>query len=269
MRRRGKSLIFVVLLFSGGSLFAQTPAERFEKAREAFHYQEYDKVIEILGPLLYPEPTLPSADMVQQGREWLGSAKWWKGDKAGFKQEFTRLLQSRPEFELDSFYYPPEMVAEFTDLKKQLAELKLIQQDRPEAKTREVVEKTYAEHSAIVNFMPFGGGQFANGSSGKGFLFMAGQAAALAANMGSWYYLYAAGPTGGARTAGLAGMYGSLAVFGGIYVWSIVDSFDSYQPRRLLEEKRLEIPEESASMGRIVPLPMGGSGAGLGWVTSF
>lgn len=265
------ALCIAVLAGLPPGLCAQTPAQDFELARNAFDYQDYEKVIRLLDPLLNPEPKLPAKEMVLQAREWLGASRWWRNDKAAFKQQFTRLLQQDSAFELDSFYYPPDMIAAFKALKKQLIDLKLIVVEAPLDKdpVKVVIEKTYEAPHPIINFIPFGGGQFAGGETAKGLFFLSSEALMLTANVGSWLYMYNAKPGPELRTAATWTMYGSLIAFAGLYTWGVLDSYADFQPRRLIEEKRVENPEESARMFHIVPLAGGNGAFWLGIVTSF
>jgi TM2 domain-containing membrane protein YozV len=269
--------LFLVLPFLAATTLAQpkgAPEERFELARSAFEYQDHDKVIELLDPLLNPTELLPTQSMVHQAREWLGAARWWKQDKVGFKQEFTHLLKATPAFELDSFYYPPDMIADFQKLKEQLIQLQIIEvkvadPEVPPPVTRTIyVETTIEKRSPLINFVPFGVGQFANGRTGKGIVFLTGQTLLLSANVGSWLYLYTVQPHGASRTAALGTMYGSLAAFSGLALWGILDAYADWTPQRTLEEKRLEKPGESATMWQMVPWPVAG-GIGFSVGTPF
>jgi hypothetical protein len=264
-------LFLVVLPGLPALLHAQTPAQDFELARNAFDYQDYKKVISLLDPLLNPEPQLPTKEMVLQAREWLGAANWWNDDKAAFKQQFTRLLQQDSAFKLDSFYYPPDMITEFNALKKQLIDLKIIIVETPpdKAPVTVIIEKTYERPHPIINFIPFGGGQFAGGQTAKGLFFLSAEALMLTANVGSWLYMFNARPGPELRTAATWTMYGSLIAFAGLYTWGVLDSYADFEPRRLIEEKRVENPEESARMFHIVPLAGGNGAFWLGFVTSF
>jgi len=276
MRDRLPALIVVLFwLILPQQASAQSPEEQFELARNAFDYQDYDKVITLLDPLLNPEIRLPVIAMVLQAREWLGAAYWWKNEKVSFKQEFTRLLKAKSNFELDSFYYPPDMVAEFKKLKEQLIELQIIDPGKTDIPPDTVkpktilIESTYERNNPIVHLVPFGVGQFINGKSGKGALFLTTEIVFLGGNVGSWLYLYSARPSGPNRTAALWTMYGSLAAFASFYVWGVIDAFADHVPARLIEEKRLENPPESASMFHIVPLTPASGGLGLLFGGSF
>ena len=256
-------LVLGVTGISSAAVAEETPSAQFELAQSAFEYQDYEKTVKLLRPLLEPEPSLPSREMVLKAREMLGASLWWKKDKSGFKQQFTELLIEESVFELDSFYYPPEMVKDFNDLKDHLVKMNIIKVTRTEDPTRVVVHKTVEMQSYLVNFVPFGGGQFASGRTGPGLVFMSGQLLTLGANVGAWSYMYYADATGEDRRLPLYVMYGSLGMFGALYVWGVVDSLVAFEPMRIIEEKQVENGDGSASMFQVMPAPLGGEAFGL------
>jgi len=245
------------------ALAEETPSARFELAKSAFEYQDYDKTVKVLRPLLEPEPSLPSREMVLKAREMLAASLWWKKDKAGFKQQFTELLIEEPAFDLDSFYYPPEIVKDFNDLKNHLVKMGIIKVARTEGPTHVVIHKTVEKQSYLVNFLPLGGGQFASGRTGPGLVFMSAQLLTLGANVGAWSYMYYSDATGEDRRLPLYVMYGSLGMFGALYVWGVVDSLVAFEPMRIIEEKQVENGDGSASMFQVMPAPLGGEAFGL------
>ncbi len=249
----------------------ETPTERFELAKNAFYYQDYARSVKLLEPLLLPQPTLPSATDVRQAREMLGASYWFKKNKAGFKQQFTLLLQDEPRFELDAFYYPPEMVADFQELKGQLVELGIIKLPTEELKKQKeviVIEKTVEKRSFLPTIIPFGVGQFANGQDAKGYGFLSASAVLLATNIGSWLYMYSAQATGTSRDAAVYTMYGSLVALVGVMVWGITDAVVNFSPETVFEEKRMEKRDDSASM---LPIPAPGQAGmpGIGFTWTF
>ncbi len=262
-------LVLGVAGISPAAFAEETPAARFELAKSAFEYQDYDKTVKLIRPLLEPEPTLPSRDMVLKAREMLGASLWWKKDKSGFKQQLTELLIEEPSFELDSFYYPPEMVKDFNDLKQHLVKMNVIKITKTEQPTQVVIHKTVEMQNYMVNFVPFGGGQFAAGRTGPGLAFMSGQLLTLGANVSAWSYMYYSGVVGDERRVPLYVMYVSLAMFGAVYVGGVVDSLMAFEPVRIIEEKQVENGDGSASMFRVMPAPLGGDTFGLVMGTTF
>jgi len=268
---------------------AQTPVEQFELGRNAFHYQDYDRVIVLLEPLLEPEPSLPSKEQVLQAREWLGASFWWKKDKVQFRQQYTKLLQEDPDFQLDPFFYPPEMVQELEDLRNQLVELKVITLARKDpVEPSVVIERTIKVNNPWVNILPLGGGQFAQRRWGKGALFLSSQLACLGANGGAWLYMYLENPTGDARAAAITTMYAGIGTFAALYLWGVLDSFAGFEREQVIEEKqepgpggeagsrngnllRKEVDSggDSASIWHVSPLLPPGGGVGLGLTTTF
>jgi len=221
-------LMLPALMLVPGALAAQTPTEQFELASSAFEYQDYDKAVALLKPLLDPEPTIPAA-MVLRGREMLGASLWWKKERQEAQYQFTKLLISRPEYELDSFYYPAEMVDEFEALRKRLADAGIIETSGGTA--GRCVQTAAEPPSQLVALVPFGAPQFTQGRTVAGSLFLSGQALALGGNIGAWSYLYFVEPRGPDRDAPILLMYGSLAMFGALYVWGAVDALVASAPK--------------------------------------
>ncbi len=277
------------LLLGTGWVWAQTPAEQFELGRNAFHYQDYERVIVLLTPLLEPEPTLPAKEQVQQAREWLGASFWWKGDKVQFRQQYTKLLQEDPDFRLDPFFYPPEMVQELEDLRKQLIELKVITLTRPDpVEPKLVIRRTVKLNDPWVNLLPFGGGQLVQHRWGKGAFFMSSQLLCLGANGGSWLYMYLENPTGNARVAALSTMYAGIGTFAALYIWGVIDAFAGFEREQVIEEvqeqsasadgvngpvhpsrKEMDLGGDSASIWAVSPMPPPGGGIGFGFLATF
>ena len=98
----------------------------FENAERTFQFQEYEKAAKELQNLLYPNLLLEDLTQIRTARELLGASLWFLGDLDGAKQEWTSLLIGWPEHELDPFYYPPDMIALFEELREELIQLEVI-----------------------------------------------------------------------------------------------------------------------------------------------
>lgn len=243
------------------------PQKQYELAKNAFYYQDYDRTIALLTPLLTPEVRLPSKEQLQHAREMLGASLWWKKNPAAFREQFTRLLQDDARFELDAFYYPPEMVRDFGELKTQLEQAGLIKVPVDTTRKPAKVETYLYQHTPFgLTLLPFGVGQFANGQEGAGVLFLSLESSFLLANLSSWIYLYAANPHGTEREVGLWTMYGSLGLLTGTAIWGIIDAVVHHQSERLL---RKETNDPEATLPETPPDASnspGGFSLGLGWI---
>jgi hypothetical protein len=127
----------------------------------------------------------------------LGIAEYQIGDKLAARAAFVNLLSYEPDFALDPFLVPPPIVEFFDAVKKEhepaLAPLRerrreLAEQQRlaEEARRRLLAEETartgapgkvvrVEQRVYMLNWFPFGAGQFQNGERAKGTAIAAGQ----------------------------------------------------------------------------------------------
>jgi hypothetical protein len=182
-------------------LQAQPPSAVFERGRTAFERGEYQRAIETLRPLLYPEIRLEREGQVVEAHRMLGIAHLFEKQNDLAAQEFRKLLQLRPDYRFDALLDPPQVVDFFNgvlhDYEGELAkiEAKRRQAEIEERRQREalerarngptVVEKRYVRNSFTINFIPFGAGQFQNGQRRKGWVFLISESALAAVSVGA------------------------------------------------------------------------------------
>jgi hypothetical protein len=179
----------------GGSAAASAPASpavEFERARNAFARAEYGRAVDLLRPLLYPEVRLESEGEVVQAHRMLGVASLFEGRPEEARREFRKLLELRPDYRFDPLLDPPRVVDFFNVLvKEEEAELAVIESKR-RAREQELALRRQREaeklqapaptivrverHSYVLNFVPFGAGQFQNGQARKGWFFLGTEA---------------------------------------------------------------------------------------------
>src|SRR5436190_6689427 len=105
--------------------------EAFDRGRTAFGRAEYQRAIEILYPLLYPEVLLDSEGEVVQAHRMLGVASLFENDPEGARREFRKLLELRPDYRFDPLLDPPRVVDFFNlVVKDEEAELAVIEAKR-------------------------------------------------------------------------------------------------------------------------------------------
>lgn len=239
----------------------EDPYVAFRLAENTFHYQDYERAVELLSVLLYPEVRLKEAEELK-AREYLGASHWWLKRFEQAEEELTALLIRQPEYELDAFYYPAALIAFFDGLREKLVRLGVITRELPSGPTAPpdgterplVSERIVTKRSLILCFVPFGAGQFQNGHTGKGIAFLVSESALLATNIASFFVIESLREDSGfiapqnidtARNFEIV-LYTSLGAFAALAVAGIVDALVFYEPQ---EEVIREIPLDDDSSG--------------------
>ena len=189
-----------------------TPHEAFDRGRTAFGRAEYRRAIDLLHPLLYPEVLLDSEGEVVQAHRMLGVSYLFSGQSEEAKREFHKLLELRPDYRFDPLLDPQQVVDAFnTVVKEEESEIVAIEARR-KRRDQEIAARLqrearlhppittivrYERHSYLLNFVPFGAGQFQNGQRRKGWLFFGVETALAAISVGAFttnFALYGASP---------------------------------------------------------------------------
>ena len=255
-----------------------TPAvrEAFDRGRTAFGRAEYQRAIEILHPLMYPEVVLDSEGEVVQARRMLGVAYLFVNQPEEARREFRKLLELRPDYRFDPLLDPQQVVDFFNGvLSEEKATIEKFEARRRERdkeaadRRRRDLERLnlpptivrYERHSFTVNFIPFGAGQFQNGERRKGWAFFGAEAVLAAVSVGAFATnlgLYGLTPQRGCKVQQPAGMQcpqmwidhsqedtsrallGVQLVSGGLFfavaMWGVIDALSHFQPDVLLPE---------------------------------
>jgi hypothetical protein len=266
-----------------------TPRETFERGRTAFGRAEYKRAIEILNPLLYPEVLLDSEGEVVQAHRMLGVAYLFTGQPEEAKREFHKLLELRPDYRFDPLLDPQQVVDAFNAVlkdeeaaiaavenrrKRQDAEIAArLERERQLHATTTVVR--YERHSYLLNFVPFGAGQFQNDQRRKGWFFFGVEAGLAAISVGALttnFALYGANPYRKCLSMAMPGpctnidhtqedhsraLLGVQLVSGALFfataIWGVVDAVRHYQPTVLLTDPP-NSPSPSAVRVGLTPL---------------
>jgi hypothetical protein len=83
-----------------------TAREAFDRGRTAFGRAEYQRSIEVLHPLLYPDVILESEGEVVQARRMMGVAYLFENKPEEARREFRKLLELRPDYRFDPLLRP-------------------------------------------------------------------------------------------------------------------------------------------------------------------
>jgi tetratricopeptide (TPR) repeat protein len=281
-----------------------TPREAFDRGRTAFVRAEYGRAIEILHPLLYPEVLLDSEGEIVQAHRMLGVSYLFENKPDDARREFLKLLALRPDYRFDPLLDPQRVVDYFNGvLKDAQAEIALMearrrQREQTLAARREREAKLslqpptvlrYERHSYVVNFLPFGAGQFQNDQPRKGWVFLGIESALAAVSVGAFvtnFALYGVEPrrkcqmmqeadAGGLPTMCRADQIDHAeedrsrlllrvqVVSGGLFfavaIWGVIDAIRHYQHEVRLSDSS---PPPSGGTARLL---LGPTGVGAAW----
>jgi hypothetical protein len=267
-----------------------TPRESFERGRTAFGRAEYRRAIEILNPLLYPEALLDSEGEVVQAHRMLGVSYLFTNQPEEAKREFHKLLELRPDYRFDPLLDPQQVVDAFNAVvKEEESEIAAIE-GRRKQRDAEIAARLqrearlhatstvvrYEVHSYLLNFVPFGAGQFQNGQRRKGWLFLGVEGGLAAISVGALvtnFALYGASPyrkcldspptTGACQNIDQTQanhsrqLLGVQLVSGGLFfataIWGVIDAVRHYQREVLLSDLPPSPPSAAVSVG-LTPL---------------
>ena len=253
---------------------------------EAFEVQDYDRVIELLRPLLASDALKGDARR-HVSLERLAASYWFTDALDAARLTFATLLKETPDYALDPLYYPQELITFFSTEKQRLLDLGFIgapPQDtveKPGRRLRVVKTVTKRAMPTIGYLMPFAVGQFSNEDEGKGTLLAVLQGIGLATNIAAWIAIEAmkkkgtnlvsVSDSGRAEVTSILWWIGT-SLFAGSYVYSVVDGFVFRPPEESVERGvELEPPRTSSGNTRGLELRLSPSplGTGLGLQGSF
>lgn len=262
--------------------------QRLGQADEAFRFQDYERVIKLLRPLLDDDRVRDTREL-QTLRERLGASYWFVGAQDAARTEFGALLKTDPSYELDKLYYPATLVTFFEDHKKWLTDAGFLGgPPGPDSvltgpRRTWVKSTTVRRMPAIAYLMPFGVGQFANDDRAKGAVVAVLQGIGIALNVGGWLGVEALKRGGSnniaAADAGRADLLRALwwtgtGLFSATWVYSVADGFASRPPRESTKQgwefiDPSELRPSGPSAGVELRWDPGPTGVGLGLSGSF
>lgn len=201
-RRLASSLAALFLLLPAVGRAAPSPD--LKRAKDRYEFGAYADAAGAVREILARRKDLSEADVVEAYRI-LGLSEFQLGDRGAARSAFVSLLSIDPDYALDPFLVPPQIVDFFDRVKREaepeLAPLRerrrqLRQQERlaEEARRKLLAEEAarsgppskvvlVQERIYLFNWLPFGAGQFQNGETGKGTVIALSQVLLGAANI--------------------------------------------------------------------------------------
>jgi hypothetical protein len=175
------------------ALALSNPSDEFDRGRTAFFRAEYQRAISTLEPLLYPELKLESEEEVVQAHRMLGVSYLFENQPDHARSEFRKLLELQPDFRFDPLLDPPRVVDFFNGVVKEqqdeLGDIEVRLKKREAAlaaQNSRVIERRIERRSFVLNFVPFGAGQFQNQQKRKGLIFLGIESALLATSLATF-----------------------------------------------------------------------------------
>ena len=195
-------LLLLLGLLAPTAVFAEEPVDaEVATLRATYEYGRYAEVLERAG-MRIDRGRLADRDLAEL-HKLAGLSAFHLNRAEDSTRHFRALLRLEPDFNLDPFSVPPPAVQHLDGIREQMsAELELVRQERRlrverertelerrerervaaeeqrrrvEALSRQVTVRQVETRSFLVNFVPFGAGQFQQGRTGLGTLFAASQ----------------------------------------------------------------------------------------------
>ncbi len=224
---------------------AASPAQDLEHARQAFRQHDYDSAMKLTTFLLYPDEKLALPGDLVEAHVILGASNFETGHRAEAKTEFEKALQIQPDKSLTDLLFSEGAIRLFDETKADIearaerdAQLRKLADERERIRRYKESLVVVEKRAFVVNFAPFGAGQFQNKQPVRGILFAAGQG--ITGGVSAGVFLYLAGKYGlnatvprleGPRVRQLQQLeIGAGVAFFAIYAWSVVDALLHYKP---------------------------------------
>lgn len=199
--------LLLACLFCGAASAQATPARELEAVKSLFNAGNYS---EALGRARQAMAVVNFAEAERiELLKLAGLSAFNLGEGPAAEQFFYQLLLLNPDYVLDPFAAPPPAIRSFEEVRRKSADaLNIARQQialreerlRREAEERERqkaraeeqrrrlealsrTQRTVTEKPFIVNFLPFGAGQFQQGRTGLGVLFATSEGALAATSI--------------------------------------------------------------------------------------
>lgn len=185
-----RSLALTAVLLAGSFIASPAQADEvadFGAAQGAYGQGDYARAVTLFEAMVGgTTPRIQNEVLISESRKYLAAALLFEGREADARAQFTRLIESNPDYILDSVAFPAAVYAMFSEVKAQVraeaaeraATQEAAERERRERAIRQLVaqqeriarlevlaqEVTVEEsNSRWIAALPFGTGQFQNG----------------------------------------------------------------------------------------------------------
>jgi hypothetical protein len=223
-----------------------SPTQDLERARFSFREHDYESAMKLATFLLYPDEKLAAPADLVEAHVILGASNFETGHRIEAKNEFEKALQIQPDKTLTDKLFSEGAIRLFNETKADMearaerdAQLRRLAEERDRIRKYRESLVFVEKRSFVINFAPFGAGQFQNKMPARGIFFAAAQGVTGGVSVG--VFLYLAGKYGldnakvpfaegnGVRQLQQLEIGTGIAFFA-IYAWGVVDALLNYKP---------------------------------------
>lgn len=256
-------LIALIVILALPKMAAADPVKRLRAAKTRYVAGKYREAVRILKTLLKPLRLKEPQDMAQAYR-LLGLCHFFLNQEKAAQWAFEKLLFLKPRFQLDPLLVPPPVVDFFEKIRQEIKEKldQIIRSRKPEKLGLQKIyfERQVRKRSYILNFFPFGVGQFQNGKKLKGYLFLGGQLVFLATNLATYFSLESLRRPDGYFNDGQLStvqalrvtQYVSFGLFLGMVVWGIIDALVDYKSEVIVIRRLTKPPVLTSPLSKTI-----------------
>jgi tetratricopeptide (TPR) repeat protein len=295
-------LILAATCLLPGRAAGASPSAELDQAKGLFRAGNYAGAAAQFGGLLYPESKLADRRELAETHLLLGVSYFELGQKDSAEREFEEALALDRTLSLTTAVASKSAVEMFEDKKGEIErKARADEEARAEASLQRAMQSAFVVENRryILNFVPFGAGQYQNKELGKAIFFSVSEASLGGVSLGLYLYQlfnYSNGEVppdevDTVRTLQVLQISSGVLCLG-IAAWGIIDSLAHYDPvvrrplspaeRRRIEEELRKTPGQggtpagqrpalpaappaSSSLHLIPILSPGGAGVALSW----
>jgi tetratricopeptide (TPR) repeat protein len=257
---RAVQCIAAALLFLLPLAASASPSKEFDDARAVFRTGRYRDAIPKLTGLLYPQSRLSESSELAEAHLLLGVAYFETGNRDAADREIEAALALDPTLEINTATFSRGAVTFFEKKRGELERKEREEAARLERSRRQQLKKRFMERAIVlekrnylINFVPFGAGQFQNGERGKAIFFAVTEGSLGAVSLGLFAYQVLRYPDGHVPTGEVdstrnlqIAQITSGALFFGFMAWGVIDSLSHFEHtvRRELDPATLDVIDE-------------------------
>jgi len=236
-----------------------TPAELFERAKNAYTFGDYAQAVRLFDGLLNPKVLLAETRDIEEALELLGIGAFYEGDRGRSREAFLRLLSLHPEHQLDPLLVRPEVVSFFSAISTELAdrldelrkrrEVQAAWEAEQRRRSGPVVVRRELETPRWLGVVPFGVPQYLRDDVAWGTVFATGQALTALASVVAFSWARGRPGDDGLVSATDRALHEDVlaptarwtgVAFLGLVAWGIADGLLRWKgSTRLVEETRI------------------------------